>query len=62
MESVIGFLLINIYAFLLIFSTTIIFFSKQRLREFEDETYKYFLITNIFMSISGLDLGLVVTP
>lgn len=62
MESVIGFLLINIYAFLLIFSTTIIFFSKQRLREFEDETYKYFLITNIFMSISGLVLGLVVTP
>ena len=62
MGSVIGFLLINIYAFLLIFSTTIIFFSKQRLREFEDETYKYFLITNIFMSISGLVLGLVVTP
>ncbi|MGN0993333.1 MAG: ATP-binding protein [Bacilli bacterium] len=62
MENIIGFLLINIYAFLLIFSTTIIFFSKQRLKEFEDETYKYFLITNIFMSLSGLVLGLAVTP
>ena len=62
MENIVGFLLINIYAFLLIISTTIIFFSKQRLREFEDETYKYFLITNIFMSLSGLVLGLVVSP
>ena len=57
-----GFLLINIYALLIIVSTTIIFFSKNRLGQIEDETYKNFLIANIFMSISGLLLGLVVSP
>lgn len=62
MENVAGFLLINIYAFLLIISTTIVFFSKQRLRQFEDETYKAFLISNIFISLSGLILGLAVMP
>ncbi len=62
MESILGFLLINIYAFLLIISTTIIFFSKQRLKQFEDETYKKFLIANILMSLSGLILGLAVSP
>ena len=62
MGSVIGFLLINIYSFLLIVATTIIFFSKRRLKQFEDETYKKFLISNIFISLSGLILGLAVTP
>jgi len=57
-----GFLLINIYALLLIISTTIIFFSKNRLGQIEDETYKNFLIVNLFMSISGILLGLVVNP
>lgn len=57
-----GFLLINIYALLLIISTTIIFFSKNRLHQVEDETYKNFLIVNLFMSISGIVLGLVVSP
>ena len=52
----------NIYALLIIVSTTIIFFSKNRLGQIEDETYKNFLIANIFMSISGLLLGLVVSP
>ena len=56
-----GFLLINIYAFLIILSTTVIFFSKERLHQFEDETYKKFLIVNICISISGLLLGLAVS-
>ena len=62
MGSIMGFLLINIYAFLLIVATTIIFFSKRRLKQFEDETYKNFLISSIFISLSGLILGLAVTP
>ena len=62
MGSILGFLLINIYAFLLIVATTIIFFSKRRLKQFEDETYKNFLISSIFISLSGLILGLAVTP
>jgi len=62
MESMQGFLLINLYAFLLIISTSIIFFSKKRLNQFEDNTYSKFLITNIFISFSGLILGILVNP
>lgn len=62
MSSVLGFLLINLYAFLLIMATSIMFFSKQRLKEFEDETYKKFLISNIAISLSGLILGIAVSP
>lgn len=62
MSSILGFLLINIYALLIIASTTIIFFRKKRSKQFEDETYKNFLIVNIFISLSGLVLGLAVTP
>ena len=62
MSSILGFLLINIYAFLLIVSTCIIFFRKKRSKQFEDETYKNFLIVNVFISLSGLVLGIAVTP
>ncbi|MGM9881709.1 MAG: hypothetical protein ACI31S_02570, partial [Bacilli bacterium] len=62
MQNVQGFLLINIYALLLILAISIIFFGKKRLRQVEDELYKKFLITNIFISVSGLLLGFVVSP
>ena len=57
-----GFLLVNLYAFLLIIATTIIFFSKNRLKQIEDETYKKFLIVNVLICVSGIVLGLVVDP
>ena len=62
MNSILGFLLINVYAFLLIVATSVVFFNKQRLRQFEDETYKNFLLANICISLSGLVLGLAVNP
>lgn len=62
MESIQGFLLINIYAFLIILSTGIVFFSKKRLKQMEDKLYKSFLLANIYMSLSGLILGILVTP
>ena len=62
MESIQGFLLINIYAFFVILSTSIVFFSKKRLRQTEDELYKSFLFVNIVMSLSGLILGVAVSP
>ncbi len=62
MESIQGFLLINIYAFFVILATSIVFFSKKRLRQTEDELYKSFLLANIFMSLSGLILGVAVSP
>ena len=57
-----GFLLVNVYALLLIIATTIIFFSKNRLKQIEDETYKKFLIVNVFICVSGIVLGLIVDP
>lgn len=62
MENVLGFLLINVYSLLVIIATSIVFFSKQRLKQIEDETYKNFLIANIFITLSGLILGLAVSP
>ena len=48
MQNVQGFLLINIYALLLIVATSTIFFGKQRLRQVEDELYKKFLIVDYY--------------
>lgn len=62
MENILGFLLINIYSLLVIIATSVVFFSKQRLRQTEDETYKNFLIANIFITLSGIILGLTVSP
>ena len=62
MNNIAGFLLINIYALLLIIATCIMFFSKQRLKQIEDEIYKKFLLSNLFMSLSGLLLGVFVSP
>lgn len=62
MDSILGFLLINGYAFFLIFSTSVIFFSKKRLKQTEDQTYAKFLIANLCVSLSGLVLGIVVSP
>ena len=57
-----GFLLLNVFALFLISAISIIFFSKQRQKKVEDQTYAAFLITNICMSVSGLILGLYVSP
>ena len=62
MNGIVGFLLVNIYAFIVILSICVIFFRKKRLKKMEDETYAKFLITNVFLSISGLLLGFLVVP
>ncbi len=62
MQDIQGFLLINLYAFVMIIATTIIFFTKKRLRKIEDETYARFLISNLLLSFSGLVLGILVIP
>lgn len=62
MESVMGFLLVNVYALLLILVTAILFFRKQRIKQLENETYKNFLLVSIAISFSGIILGISVTP
>lgn len=61
MQNVQGFLLINLYAFLLIVSTCVIFFEKKHLKQIEGATYSKFLIANLFVSLTGLILGLLVS-
>ena len=60
MEQTQGLLILNLYSLVIIIATSIIFFKKERLNEVEDRTYSKFLIANIFVSISGLILGLLV--
>ena len=62
MENIQGFLILNVYALLLIVAVSIIFFSKKRQKQTEDQTYAKFLIANIAISISGLILGILVNP
>lgn len=61
MQNTIGFLILNIYALLVVSAVSVVFFCKPRLKQMEDETYKKFLIVNILMTISGLLLGLSVS-
>ena len=62
MQNIPGFLILNLYALLVIVAISIIFYRKERQKQIEDTTYSYFLITNILVTISGVFLGLTVTP
>lgn len=62
MENVQGFLILNIYAFLILVITSILFFKKERQKKIEDETYARLLIVTIFVLVSGLVLGLLIIP
>lgn len=62
MANMEGFLLINLYALILIITIGIVFFTKQRLNQFEDKIYGKFLMYSIMMSLSGLILGFLVVP
>ena len=61
MENVLGFLSINFYALLVIIAVAILFFNKPRLKKMEDNLYSLFLLANIFMSCSGILLGIYVS-
>ena len=62
MENVQGFLILNIYAFLILVITSILFFKKERQKKIEDETYARLLIVTIFVLGSGIVLGLLIIP
>ena len=62
MQNMEGFLLINLYALLLIAFISIIFFSKKRLNQLENKLYGKFLIYSLLMNFSGLLLGFLVVP
>ncbi len=62
MENVQGFLILNIYAFLILVITSILFLKKERQKKIEDETYARLLIVTIFVLVSGIVLGLLIIP
>lgn len=62
MENVQGFLILNIYAFLILVITSILFFKKERQKKIEDGTYARLLIVTIFVLVSGIVLGLLIIP
>ena len=62
MQNMEGFLLINLYALLLISFISIVFFSKKRLKQLENKLYGRFLIYFLLMNFSGLLLGFLVVP
>ena len=62
MKNVQGFLILNIYAFLILVITSILFFKKERQKKIEDETYARLLIVTIFVLVSGIVLGLLIIP
>ncbi len=61
-NNILGYLVLNMYAFLIILSLLIIFFSKKRLKHFEDLTYGKFLIASVSISFTGLLTGILISP
>ena len=58
MKNAIGFIIFNAYALIILVIISIVFFSKKRLHQFEDNLYAGFLISILSVSISGLILGI----
>ena len=53
-----GFMLLNIYALIILLILSVIFFSKNRLHKIEDNTYGKLLVTSIITILFGLLLGI----
>ena len=62
MQNMEGFILINLYALLLISFVSIVFFSKKRLKQVENNLYGKFLLYSLLMNFSGILLGFMVIP
>ncbi len=61
-NNFLGLISLNAFALLVTIVIAIIFFSKKRLNQVEDKTYSFFLVANIVSTISGIILGLIVSP
>lgn len=62
MQNSQGFLILNLYALLIMIATSIIFFHKQRQKKVEVDTYARLLIITNLGTLSGIILGLFVNP
>ena len=60
MNNASGFIVLNVYALIVLVICCIIFFNKKRLHQFEDKIYSRLLICTLAMSIVGIFLGLVI--
>ena len=62
MQNVQGLLILNFYALIMLIITSFIFFRKDRQKQIEDQTYAKLLIVTTLVSISGIILGIFVSP
>ena len=62
MQNVQVFLVLNVYALIIIIITSIIYFKKERQMQIEDITYSKLLVITILLSVSGIFLGIIVNP
>ena len=62
MNNMQGFIALNTYALILMSFIMIVFFSKKRLHQVEDNTYAFLVIITFFTTLFGIILGLLVVP
>ena len=62
LQNVQVFLVLNVYALIIIIITSIIYFKKERQMQIEDITYSKLLVITILLSVSGIFLGIIVNP
>jgi len=54
-------IIVNIYSFIILLILSLVFFSKQRMRHVEDNTYAKILLTTIGTLLVGIILGALVS-
>ena len=62
MNNMLGFIALNTYALILMAFIMIVFFSKKRLHQVEDNTYAFQVIITFFTTLVGIILGFLVVP
>ena len=62
MNNIQGFIALNAYALILMAFIMIVFFSKKRLHQTEDNTYAFLIIITFLTTFFGIVLGIMVVP
>lgn len=62
MNNIQGFIALNTYALVLMGFIMIVFFSKKRLHQVEDNTYAFLIVITFLTTLFGVILGIMVIP
>ncbi len=61
MDNNIGLIIFNMYSLIVVIIVAFIFFKKERLHKVEDKIYSILIVSNIFVCIFGVLLGMLVS-